>query len=261
MREQQLAPAAAPDVGVQKQFWNSWIADNLERESLDSLTLKPGETALRLLSGLQLSSPKILEVGCANGWLSAALAKFGQVTGVDLADEAIAVARARHPEAAFIAGDFLTAELPVGHFDVLVSLSVISFCVDQPQFVDRVFELLRPGGYLILTCPHRFIWDRTDFVRQSNGEIPLNWLNMGELKRLLRHRLSILQAETIIPAGNRGILRLINSYRLNKMIHKIVPEPSVIRLKEKMGLGRTLIVQAQKPATPPEHAALSATKR
>lgn len=245
MPEQQDIPAAR-DLAVQKQFWNGWIADHLQKESLDSLTLRPGEAVLQLLNGLNLSRPNILEVGCANGWLSAALAHFGHVTGIDLADKAIAAAQAKHPHVAFIAGDFLTAELPVEHFDVVVSLSVISCFEDQRRFLDRISELLKSRGYLILTCAHKFIWDRTDFIRQSHGEIPLNWLNMGDLKGLLRDRFSVLHTGTINPAGNRGVLRLINSNRLNKLIQKVVPEPYVVRLKEKMRLGRALVVVAQK---------------
>lgn len=90
------------------------------------------------------------------------------------------------------------------------------------------------------------IWERTDLVRRSHGEIPLNWLNTGELERLLRDRFSVLHSETIIPAGNRGILRLINSWRLNALIQKVVPEPYIVTLKEKVGLDKTLVVVAQK---------------
>lgn len=248
MREQQVI-CAGPDLDIQKQIWNRWITDNLEKdgqEGPDSLTLRTGVAILKLLNGLNLSSPNILEVGCANGWLSAALAQSGQVTGIDLADKAIAAAQARHPEIAFLAGDFLTAKLPGEHFDVVVSLSTINVFADQRRFLDRISELLKPRGYLILTCAYKFIWDRTDFIRQLHDEIPLNWLNMRDLKGLLRDHFCVLHAGTIIPAGNRGILRFINSYRLNKLILKIVPEPRVVRLKERMGLGRALVVVAQK---------------
>ena len=142
--------------------------------------------------------------------------------------------------------DFLTTELPPEDFDVVVSVAVISVFEDQRRFLDRISELLKSRRYLLLMCPHRFVWDRTDLVRRSHGEIPLNWLNMGELERLLRDRFSVLHSETIIPAGNRGILRLINSWRLNALIQKVVPEPYIVTLKEKVGLGKTLVVVAQK---------------
>ena len=158
----------------------------------------------------------------------------------------VATAKARYPQLKFIAGDFLTADLPREHFDVVVSVAVISLFEDRRRFLHRVSELLKCRGHLVLICQHRFIWDRTDFIRRSHGEISLNWLNMGELKQLLRDRFSVLHSETVIPAGNRGILRLINSYRLNGWIEKVVPEPYIVRLKERIGLGKSLAVVAQK---------------
>jgi SAM-dependent methyltransferase len=247
MHDQQVIPSA-PDPALLREFWNKWFADIPVNESIDPTKIRHGEVTIQLLKSLNLSHPDILEVGCANGWLCAALAQFGHVTGIDLADKVIAEGKINYPQVDLIAGDFLTAELPLEHFGVVVSVAVISVFADQRRFLDRVSELLKPRGYLLLMCPHRFIWDRTDFIRRSHGEIPLNWLNMGELKRLLRDRFSVLHTETIMPAGYRGVLRLINSHRLNRLIHKIVPEPSVVRLKEWIGLGKTLVVVAQKRA-------------
>ncbi len=243
MSELQVSPVVR-DLETQRLFWNEWAADC--KKDLDSTSLRHREAVLQLLQALNVSRPSILEVGCANGWLSSALAQFGQVTGTDIADEAIAAAKAKHPQINFIAGDFLTLALPVEHFDVVVSVGVISCIEDQRRFLGRIAGLLKSRGYLILTCPHKFIWDRTDFPRRSHGEIPLDWLNMGDLKTLLRDRFSVLHTETVIPAGNRGILRLINSCRLNALIQRAMAEHYIVRLKEQMGLGKTLVVVARK---------------
>jgi SAM-dependent methyltransferase len=240
--------AGAPERASLREFWNEWFAGIPERDMLNPAKIRQGEAALQLLKSLNLAKPDILEVGCANGWLSAALAQFGQVTGLDLADEVIAAGRIRFPQVKFIAADFLTVDLPPESFDVVVSVSVISVLEDQRRFLERISELLRPSGYLFLTCPHKFVWDRTNFVRRSHGEIPMNWLNVGGLKRLLREHFSVLHTGTIIPAGNRGILRVINSNRLNSLVQKVVPGPYVARLKERARLGRELVAVAQKRA-------------
>jgi 2-polyprenyl-3-methyl-5-hydroxy-6-metoxy-1,4-benzoquinol methylase len=190
--------------------------------------------------------PKILEVGCATGWLSAGLAQFGQVTAIDLADKPIAAAKTRYPHIDFIAGDFLTLDLLAEHFDLVVSVDVIPYVQDQRSFIHRIATVLKSPGYLILVAPNKFVWNRTDFVRRSQGEIPLNWLRMRDLKSLLRHRFSLLHGETIIPGGNRGILRLVNSHRLNALIQRVMPDHCIVRLKEKIGLGKSLVVVAQK---------------
>ena len=245
MHEQQDV-AIERDLVVQKEFWNDYFADTPENARPNPSREGRHQLAEQLLMSLKLSKPKILEVGCGSGWLSAALARHGQVTGVDLADQVLARARALHPRVDFIAGDFLTLALPVQHFDLVVSVDAISYFDDLQLFSERIASALKSSGYLILMCPHRFVWNRTDFVRRSHGEIPLNWLNMWELKKLLRKQFSVLHAETIMPDGHLGVLRLINSYRLNRLIQKIVPEPSVVRFKEWIGLGKTLVVVAQK---------------
>jgi SAM-dependent methyltransferase len=236
----------AVDLITQRQFWNGWFADVLEKESFDPSTLRRDNVVLQLARSLGLSKPEILEVGCGAGWLSARLAHFGHVTGVDLADKAVAAAKCRHPHIHFVAGDFLTLDLSAQRFDLVVSVGVISYFNDQGSFLDRISAVLKSRGYLILVCPHKFIWDRIDFVRRSHGEIPLNWLNMSGLKRLLRHDFCLLRSDTIIPEGNRGVLRLINSHKLNALIKKMIPEVRIVTIKERIGLGKLLVVVAQK---------------
>jgi protein-L-isoaspartate O-methyltransferase len=80
MREPQVIPAA-PDLAFLREFWNKWFADIPEKDFLDSTKIRHGEVVLQLLRILNLSKQDILEVGCANGWLCALLAQFGQVTG------------------------------------------------------------------------------------------------------------------------------------------------------------------------------------
>lgn len=234
------------DVTVQRSFWNQWIADCLETDRLDSSSLRRGETVLQLARSLDLSNPAILEIGCATGWLSAQLARFGTVTGLDLADKPIAAAKIKYPNIEFIAGDFLNLDLPAEHFDLVVSVDVISVVQDQAAFLDKIRALLKPSGYLIVMCPNKFVWDRTEFTRRSKGEIPLNWLNMKDLEALLRSQFGLKHKETILPAGNRGILRLVNSYKLNRLMSRIIYQGRLDKIKEKIGLGKSLVVVVQK---------------
>jgi 2-polyprenyl-3-methyl-5-hydroxy-6-metoxy-1,4-benzoquinol methylase len=226
-----------------RDVWSDWIERNTKSGN-------PGhrDSVLRLLKSLNLSDPNILEVGCANGWLCADLACFGNVTGIDLADRAIANAKIRYPNATFLSGDFLTFDLPNGCFDVVVSVGVIPYVHDQKLFVDKVSAILKPRGYLILICANKFIWDRTCFVRQLNDEVPVKWLYMRELKSLLRRRFVVRQSKTVIPGGDLGILRLVNSNKLDKTVTRIIHPYRLTRFKERIGLGKSLVVLAQKRA-------------
>lgn len=177
---------ANPDINTQRQFWEDWIESALERPSVSAL--KRGEMVLEIMRSFNLVKSNILEVGCANGWLSLRLSQFGRVTGVDLADNAIAAAKTLSQDIEFIAGDFQEVGLPNEHFDVVVSVDTISHVKNQSAFIDRIASLLKACGYLILIAQNKFVWERTDFIRRSSGEIVVNWPSMKSLKRLLRPR-------------------------------------------------------------------------
>ena len=86
---------------------------------------------------------RVLEIGCGIGDTLAALAPSYGV-GVDFADKLIAIARARHPELTFVAGD---AEDPAtlaavsGPFDFILVLDTIGSLDDCQQFIERLHPL------------------------------------------------------------------------------------------------------------------------
>ncbi|MGW4565829.1 class I SAM-dependent methyltransferase [Streptomyces sp. NPDC004561] len=93
-----------------------------------------------------------LDVGCGDGLLARKLAERAKrVTGIDKSPEMIACARelaADHPELTYIEGDFLTADLPVGGYDFICSVTTIHH-MDFEAALIRMRELLRPGGTLV----------------------------------------------------------------------------------------------------------------
>lgn len=232
----------------QRRFWNEWNTRVREGGPLDQASLRRCETVLRLLESLRLDNPKILEVGCGTGWLSERLAHFGTVTAVDLADEVIARARARTEDVTFAAGDIMTLHLPRGAFDVVVTLETLSHVADQRAFADRLADVLKVGGYLILTTQNKFVFERRDDVPpQAPGQLR-KWVDRTELKRLLRPRFTILSATTIAPAGDRRILQAVNSHKLNALLNTLLSRKVVEGLKERAGFGQTLVILGRRPA-------------
>jgi len=184
-------------------------------------------------------------MGCGMGWFANKLAQFGPTTGIDLCDEAIEHAKSKFPQVIFKAGNVFEMDLPKQHFDVVVSQEVIAHVPDQVGYLERAAQVLKPGGYLIVTTPNRFVHNRSDWGPHPPGHIE-HWLSRGELKRLLRPYFRVLRMQTAVPMGNRGVLRFVNSYKLNWVLRLLLSDERIDALKEWAGFGWTQIVLAQK---------------
>jgi hypothetical protein len=76
------------------------------------------------------------------------------------------------------------------------------------------------------------------------------WLTKNELHELLdRHDLSIVSSRTVLPEGDEGVLRWINSRRLNRPIERFLGERRVAAAKERVGLGQYRVVVAHGGST------------
>jgi 2-polyprenyl-3-methyl-5-hydroxy-6-metoxy-1,4-benzoquinol methylase len=200
---------------------------------------------LAYLRSLRLREPSILDMGCGMGWFADKLAQFGPTTGVDLSDEAIAQAKSKFPQVKFLAGSALEVDLPEGHFYVVVSQEVIAHVPDQAAYLERAVRLLKPHGYLIITTANRFVHVRNQWPPSPQGHIE-QWLSRGALKRLLRPHFRVLQSTTVVPMGHGGILRLVNSPKLNWVLGLLFSQARIEAFKEWAGFGWTQIVLAQK---------------
>jgi 2-polyprenyl-3-methyl-5-hydroxy-6-metoxy-1,4-benzoquinol methylase len=229
-----------PAVEAQSCYWNEW---NKCRESeLGNVSLDQAALIEHWLKGR--SGLKILDVGCGTGWLCDRLVKFGEVTGTDLADRVIARAQARVPAARFFAGDFM--ELEFGQtFDVVTCLEVLSHVADQRAFIVKVAQLLRPGGELLLATQNRFVLQRSDVLPPGEGQIR-HWVDRRELRRLLKAQFHVAEMTTRTPEGHCGILRAVNSVKLNRLSAALVGEERVRRLKEYLGFGWTIMIRANR---------------
>jgi 2-polyprenyl-3-methyl-5-hydroxy-6-metoxy-1,4-benzoquinol methylase len=232
------------DADSQRKFWNAWDTQHLQTVAEESRRRR--DEVLTLFSWLNLERPRILEIGCGNGWLAEQLLSFGPITGVDIADKAIQEARRRVSSAEFHSGNILEMRLPHNSFDVVVTLETFSHVADQPQLIEVIANLLRDRGYLILTTQNRSIYMRNSrIVPPAEGQLR-RWVTMQELRRLLSGRFDCLRSGTVEPGGNRGLLRVVNSVKLTSFLSRIFSNERVVRAKERLGLGQTLVMLARK---------------
>jgi len=230
------------------QIWDKWnLAYRLGR--LDEPSKRRLFEIGSAVADLKIRDARILEVGCGTGWLSAKLSEFGKVTAMDLGKEIIEIAQVTYPHIDFYSGDIHTLDLPTNFFDVVVTSEVMSHVVDQPAFVHRLSQLLKPGGFLLLTTQNKSVFERRSDVAPPDGWIR-QWVTMKTLKRMLRPEFSIRRATTLEPEGHLGFLRVINSARINYYLGAAVGERRVKRLKESAGFGQSIFVVAVKRESP-----------
>jgi SAM-dependent methyltransferase len=187
---------------------------------------------------------EICDLGCGVGWISAELAKFGRVTGVDLSPEGVRIATARWPSINFIVADILSWR-PTKQFDIVVSSEVIEHIEEKEQFADTVSALVRPGGYLILTTPNKY-WKAAAFAGGARPQTIEAWASPSQLRRLFSRNFVVLRHETfILDFAYSGLLRITSAPKALRMLDYIGVRPIYdgLRIAAKMGLYQLLVAR------------------
>jgi len=100
----------------------------------------------------------VLDIGCGTGGNLAFLKRLcANVSGLDLMEDAISLARMRFPDADFRLGDVnnLRDLYAAGSFDLISDFNVLyhEWVKSDLKVMRDVYHLLRPGGLFILTEP------------------------------------------------------------------------------------------------------------
>ena len=232
----------------QQKAWTQWHATTTMGNARAQREWVEVEAFLRSLHRPDL---RILEIGCGTGWLSERLVEFGSVTALDLSEETIRNNRDRVPTVTFLSGDFFEMPLPVGAFDVVVSQHVLSHVEDQPLFIARMADLMADDGYGVIATQNRPVLERWDRIPGPQPGQLRHWLSASELRRVLKPHFPMIRIGSVLPSGEDGYLRVVNSVRLNAALSYLVPKDRIERAKEDLLLGQTLIAVVSKGAPLP----------
>lgn len=104
----------------------------------------------------QYKTARIFDLGCGNGSVAKRLNDLGwAVTGIDPSQKGIDQAMQKYPELNLHAGSaYEDLHQKFGTFPVVVSLEVVEHLYEPRKFATTAFELLEPGGRLLLSTPY-----------------------------------------------------------------------------------------------------------
>lgn len=167
--------------------------------------------AARLLA--PQAGDSLLDVGCGTGWFTRQLAQAGlQMTGLDLDEEMLAVARQRTPEGiSWLQGD--AAQLPFADasFDQVVALTSLCFVPDWPRAVAEMARVARRHIVLGLLNRHSLLWRDKGQGGGSGAYRGAHWHTRAELTACLR-QLPLRQVRfgtAIALPSSSGLARMI----------------------------------------------------
>ncbi len=122
-----------------------------------------------VIAGLELPpGARILDAGCGSGRNMVELARSGTVTGVELSETSVALARERKT-GEVIAGSVLEMPFPDDSFDLAVSLDVIEHLEDDLAALRELRRTVAPGGALLIMVPaYQWLWSGHDEINHHH---------------------------------------------------------------------------------------------
>src|ERR1700730_4192116 len=123
----------------------------------------------RVLTGMRLPArSRILDAGCGSGRNMVELARHGTVTGVELSETSVELARARNV-GEVISGSVIDMPFPADSFALAVSLDVIEHLEDDLGALREMRRTVTPGGSLLVTVPaYPWLWSGHDEINHHH---------------------------------------------------------------------------------------------
>ena len=200
---------------------------------------------IRLMRFLVPKGSRVLEIGCANGDLLAALEPVYGV-GVDLSGRMVEVARNRHPELQFLqmdAHELLADATLAGPFDYVILSDLVGDLYDVLRAIQQLRKVCHPRTRVILAF-YNYLWEpilkaaeRLGLKTRQNLQ---NWLTHQDLANILE-----LAGFEVIKCGRRMPFPL-GLPLISDSLNKILQATPVLR---RLGLQQYLVARLR-PAAP-----------
>jgi len=164
--------------------YDSWYEDPVNV----CMDLQEKATVDEALKGTGYGSD-LLELGCGTGhWTREFLSKGFHVTGLDISDEMLNIARNKEMKGAhFIRGDAHKLPFEDGTFDICATITLLEF-VDKPRkVISEMYRVTSPGGRIILGVLNKYsiVGLRRMFQSKKTIFSDAHFFSFSELKGIL----------------------------------------------------------------------------
>jgi SAM-dependent methyltransferase len=188
---------------------------------------------------------RILDAGCGSGRNMIELARFGAVTGVELSDTSVALARARDA-GEVVEGSVLEMPFADGSFDLAVSLDVIEHLEDDLGALRELRRTVAPGGQLLVTVPaYQWLWSGHDEINHHHRRYTRRSLQRVAEQAGWRQTRTTYFNSLLLPAAI--LLRVLDRFSRKTTESSldlwIPPEPLNTMLEQPLNLEAALIAR------------------
>lgn len=129
---------------------------------------------------------KVLDVGCAYGFMLEKISDTFEKFGMDVSDYALAKARQRLPRGVFIMGGAEDVfPFPKNFFDIVLCTDVLEHLENPGAALARMRTVLKPGGVLYITTPNLNWFRRNILAHADSREHHISLLSHTALSDLL----------------------------------------------------------------------------
>ncbi len=153
---------------------------------------------------------KVLDIGCASGWMTAKIARTlakTEVTGLDVSEKMIKYAKTKHRKIIFICADAHQLPFRNKSFDLIICSETLEHVIDPLAVLLEIKRCLSPGGQVIISLDSgsglfNLVWF---FWLKTKGKVwqgaHLHSFNRKKLRRLFKKAAFQIEEEQVSHLG------------------------------------------------------------